>query len=341
MRSAAFNTGPDYHLLDHIAPMAALLQCPLFTTEPLNDELARRYYPQVETRYMPDLERHFREIAEQFDVLYECKYWQPHLKMLFQTLYRKEMKLIFCPHGQSDKGYQAPLLAPYALQDAVLVYGSLMLDMLQELGIAVPEYQIVGNYRWEFYQQYRPFYDALAPQIDRSKQTLLYAPTWCDLDNASSYFQQGARVISELPHDWNLILKVHPLLKQRTPAQFESLAALIEERPNVYLLDAFPPVYPILALADIYLGDASSVGYDFLLFEKPMYFFPTAHPGRLHTTGRTLDLAKPLYPQLKRDNPLAEAQRALYLRAYSDSGGKMNRFCKSFKQVTRGRTSIE
>ena len=58
---------------------------------------------------MPDLEFKLSAIAEQFDVLFECKYWAPHLKLLFQQLYNKKMQLVFCPHGQSDKGYQTPL----------------------------------------------------------------------------------------------------------------------------------------------------------------------------------------------------------------------------------------
>ncbi|MBX7067129.1 MAG: CDP-glycerol glycerophosphotransferase family protein [Parachlamydiales bacterium] len=314
MRSAAFNTGPDYHLLDHIAPLAELMQCPLVVTEELNYELAKKFYPQVVTHFVPDLEFRFGEIAEQFDVLYECKYWQPHLKALFKTLYNKEMRLVFCPHGQSDKGYQAPVLAPYALQDSVLVYGQLMLDMLKELGIAVPSYTVVGNYRLKFYQKYKEFYDGLAPRIDRSKRTLLYAPTWCDLDDASSFFKKGAKVISELPDDWNLILKVHPLLKQRNPIQYE-LARL--EKPNLFFLDEFPPVYPILSIADVFLGDSSSVGYDFLAFEKPLYFFPSKRLGRLHSCGTMIDDAKPIYHQLEKENRYIEDQRSLYRKAFN------------------------
>lgn len=325
MRCAALNTGPDIHLLDHIAPLAEWLQCPLIVTEELNHALAKRFYPQVEVHFVPDLEFHLGEIAEQFDVLFECKYWQPHMKLLFQTLYRKEMRLIFCPHGQSDKGYQTPLLAPYALQDAVLVYGQLMLDMLQELSVAVPEYTVVGNYRWRFYQKYRSFYDHLVPRIDHSKRTLLYAPTWRDPDGATSFFTQGIRVISELPNDWNLILKVHPLLKQREPAQYERLMKHMD-KSNLFLIDEFPPVYPILALADVYLGDASSVGYDFLAFEKPLYFFPTERPGRLHTCGTMIDNVKPLYMQLETTNQHVDVQRTLYRYAFNQQCPLKERF---------------
>ncbi len=342
MRCAAFNTGPDYHLLDHIAPLADLLQCPLMITEELNTELAKRYYPQIEVHYVPDLEFRLKSIAEAFDFLFECKYWQPHLKALFRTLYNKEMRLIFCPHGQSDKGYQAPVLAPYALQDGILVYGQLMLDMLRELKIAIPDHAIVGNYRLEFYTKYQSFYDNLAPKIDLSKKTLLYAPTWCDLDNSSSFYRFGKKVLADLPSDWNLIIKLHPSLKLRKPVEF---ATFNFELPNVYLMDEFPPVYPILALADCYLGDASSVGYDFLVFEKPLYFFPSTAKRRLHSCGQFLDLSKNIFSQIELTYRHQEEQRALYRYAfnktvYSPTGGMMNSVCKSFKLQMEERTSI-
>lgn len=313
LRFAALNTGPDIHLLDHIAPIAEELQCPLFVTEELNFKLAEKFYPQVKVHLIEDLERKLGWFAQEFDALIECKYWQPHLKWLFKTLYQKEMRLIFCPHGQSDKGYGAPLLAPYALQDEVLIYGDLMLEMLKGLNIDVPKYSLVGNYRLKFYQKYRTFYDRLVPKVDKKKKTLLYAPTWCDLDESSSFFQYGKRVFEELPNDWNLIVKVHPLLRLRNPAECERY---FENRPNVFLLEEFPPVYPILALADVYLGDSSSVGYDFLYFEKPLYFFPPAKRGRLHDCGTILDIAKPIYEQLKFENPYLEQQKNLYRIAF-------------------------
>jgi hypothetical protein len=316
MRCAAFNTGPDFHLLDHIAPLAEHM--PLITTEELNTALAKRYYPQVEVRYMPDLEFKLGQIADEFDTLFECKYWQPHLKTLFRQLFRKEMQLVFCPHGQSDKGYRTPLLAPYAEQDAVLIYGPLMLDMLKELKVPIPKHAIVGNYRFDFYQKHRTFYDNLAAQevpLDRTKRTLLYAPTWFDADGATSFFRHGAQVIEQLPSDWNLILKLHPLIEQRNPAEFYALSGLADKKPNLFLVHEFPPVYPLLALADAYLGDHSSVGYDFLIFNRPLYFLPTDAPGRLHASGTTLDLSKNIYSQLEhppKDNT------TLYRYAFSE-----------------------
>ncbi len=313
MRCAAFNTGGEFYLLDHIAPLAELMQMPLIVTEEKNFELASQFYPQIEVRLMPDLEFRLGEIAEEFDALFESKFWGIHLKSVFEKLYNKRMRLIYCPHGQSDK---TSLLGQYALQDLALHYGPLMVEMLKELNIPPPNSILVGNYRLQFYQKHKTFYDSLF-QIDRKKTTLLYAPTWKDRDRGTSFFDYGARVISELPSDWNLILKVHPMLEERDPGLFYPIARLAEKKGNVFLIHEFPPIYPLLAQTDVYLGDFSSIGYDFLAFRKPLYFLPTTTPGRLHSCGARIDPEKDLYSQLALSNRFQKEQEALYQLSFS------------------------
>ncbi len=323
--SAALNTGPDFHLLDHIAPLADLLQIPLITTEEKNFELAKLYYPKVETHLVPDLEHRLGDLAERFDVLFECKYWQPHLKALFKQLYRKEMRLVFCPHGQSDKGFKTPLLAPYVQQDAVLIYGDLLIEMLKKLGAwPLSRYALVGNYRLHFYRKYQPFYDRLAEtqifsRLKKNQRTLLYAPTWRDADRSTSFFDYGTAVLSELPADWNLIVKIHPLLEQRDPAQFYRIAASIDKTPNALLVSDFPPVYPILSRSDAYLGDFSSVGYDFLHFKRPLFFLPSSLPSKIRSCGYAADPGN-LYASLDKPHPLPlqKKQAELYRFAFPE-----------------------
>ena len=287
MRCAALNTGSSFHELDHIAPLAALLRMPLLVGEERNAELARRYYPQVVVEHWPDLDRQLDRLAARFDALFECKYWALPLKELFRQVHGKEMRLIFCPHGQSDKGFAAPLLAPYAWQDGALLYGDLLAEMLREVGVVAPPSARVGNYRLQFYQAHRSFYDALTAEeipLSPRKRTLLYAPTWSDADLSTSFFAEGQRLADELPSDWNLVVKVHPLLEQRNPAGFYPVAAAMERRGAI-LVHEWPLVYPLLARADVYLGDASSIGYDFLWFDRPLYFFPARSAGRLRGCG--------------------------------------------------------
>lgn len=322
MRCAGFNTGSEFHMLDHIAPLAELMQMPLITTAEQNYQLACHYYPQIQVRFMPDLEFKLGEIAEQFDALFECKFWGPHLKSLFKQFYHKEMRLIFCPHGQSDKGLHS--LAQYPLQDIVLIYGNLLRKMLQNLQLwpLIVNYAIVGNYRLAFYRKYQHFYDSLTEKevfskLNKKNRTLLYAPTWQDAEQSTSFFHYGATVISALPSDWNLIIKPHPLLEERNPAHFYAIASLADQKPNALFVNAFPPVYPLLSRADVYLGDCSSVGYDFLTFERPLFFFPTHNPGTLHTCGRIIDPSATLYQQLEQGDRYQEKQRKLSQFAFT------------------------
>lgn len=322
MRCCALNTGPDFHLLDHIGPLAHSLRMPLFIEEEKNFTLSRHYYPMVETIHLPEIEYKLWFLAERFDALFECKYWQPHLKRLFSDLYQKDMRLIFCAHGQSDKGFASRLLHPYATQDACLIYGSLLKEMLQEMDISA-ECIYTGNYRASFYLENKEFYDALAEKevfsrFPSTQLTLIYAPTWNDADGATSFFASASALCSLFPDHLNLIVKVHPLLEQRDPAQYYRIAHLIEQKPNRILISDFTPIYPLLARSDAYLGDYSSVGYDFLFFKRPMFFLlnPTLPKGKIHECGIALNAVEDIFEKLTQ-NPFIDKQETLYKRAFN------------------------
>jgi len=57
--------------------------------------------------------------------------------------------------------------------------------------------------------------------------------------------------------------------------------ARYENRSDVVLLENFPPIYPLIEKCDLYIGDYSSIGYDFLALDKPLYFLnPSSSPLR-------------------------------------------------------------
>lgn len=325
--AAALNTGSDFHLLDHIAPLAYLLKIPLIVTEEKSFQLVQHYYPHVLAECDENLEAHLGALAKRFDTLIECKYWKPHLKTIFEKLYGKKMELIFCPHGQSDKGFGAPLLAPYAQQDALFVYGQLLIDMLQNLGIydSIPKVIPIGDFRKKHYEKHKPFYDSLAEKeifsrLPQNRPTLLYAPTWQDADQSTSFFTQIHNLLSQLPQQWNLIIKVHPLLEQRTPVHYYALLHLFDSISNALLLETFPPIHPILNRIDAYLGDFSSIGYDFLSFKRPMFFFPNPNipSALLHSCGLALLPGAPIFHFIETHlaNAFADRQAALYQYAF-------------------------
>ena len=183
MGIAAFVLDRNIHLLDHMAPLASLMKLPLIVNDEEVAHLAQEFYPEVEVRFWPDLPFRLKQLCEEFDVLLNCQYWEPSFKECLRSLFGKEMKLVFCPHGQSDKGYKAPLLESYKFHDLVLIYGNLMEKMLEELHIPIQAHLRVGNYRLLYHQLHKS-----RRKDFRLNRTLLYAPTWNDADEPPLFF---------------------------------------------------------------------------------------------------------------------------------------------------------
>src|SRR5262249_34231107 len=101
---------------------------------------------------------------------------------------------------------------------------------------------------------------------------ILYAPTWMDLEESSTFFDTYQYLLGNLPADYNMIVKLHPRLELDDTVNYYHIVGKYESKPNILFLKDFPLVYPLLAHTDLYIGDMSSVGYDFLPFNKPMFF---------------------------------------------------------------------
>jgi len=275
--------GPDTHL-DHLGILAALLDIPLIVTDPKVYELSQMFYPPQKVELKDPLELSLEYLANKYDVLFGCgKFWALELLPLFDTFFDKKMRLVFCPHGNSDKGYSFDGKNMKAPQDIALYYGAHMLELLQKTNTLSQMGTLIrtGNYRFPFYRQHQAFFDERASSyvfnyLDSAKKTILYAPTWNDGENISSFFSVCDRFIDELSEHYNLIIKLHPLLEEYHPAQTFYHSAKHEKNPSVLFLKEFPLIYPLLKRCDIYMGDFSSVGYDFLIFDRPLYFFSSS-----------------------------------------------------------------
>lgn len=317
----ALNTSSETSFLDHISPLASLLDIPLIISDERNALLTAKYYPEVRMRYWPDLEFRLKELSEEFDTAISCDYWHPSVKTGLK-------RHIFCPHGQSDKGYSSPILAPYAVQEAVLLYGDLMKEMLIDLDLwrHIPRSAVIGNFRLAYYRKHQK---RLMPKQSKNR-TLLYAPTWKDLDGAGTFFELGKKIVEETPSDWHLIIKVHPLLEQRDPALFYRLSLFLDAKENVTMVDECPLIYPLLDKIDVYLGDYSSIGYDVLAFQKPMFFLKQPHlpPALLHSCGAILDPTKNVFQEIERllasSSQFTKNQERLYQKAFASVNMEQN-----------------
>ncbi len=263
MTTAGLLHGPLEHHLDHLAPLCALKNIPLVVTDEQMATLTKKFYPQVTLMQLHYNEMPF-EVVARFDTIFSTLPYRTLEEIFFfpQKLLGKTLKTVWCPHGNSDKGHQAPLMEALSQEAHLCLYGKKMRDFLQLKGAFNAEQTIeyVGNFRKAFAEKHREFYaqlvDQTLPWLDPQKPTILYAPTWKDAENSSSLEAIMTYLQEQLPPHFNLIIKPHPNQPVEGP----------------YVLNNFPPIYPLLDRVDIYLGDLSSIGYDFLAYNRPMFF---------------------------------------------------------------------
>ncbi|MES2345274.1 MAG: CDP-glycerol glycerophosphotransferase family protein [Chlamydiota bacterium] len=279
-RSAGLLYGSDAHHLDHLAVVCCLMEIPLITTDEEIAESAQKYYPGLEVVHM-DTILVANYVVNHFEVIF---YTIPRL--LFEEIFffaqqfqRKKIHTVWCPHGNSDKGHASIFMEALELEEVALVYGPKMIEFLIKKGVfnQLKAHVTIGNLRYTYYRKNKEFYDTLIDQKIVKKQpnaltTLLYAPTWNDAEKSSSFYDATPTLIENLPPSTNLIIKLHPNLIHQGEGQTERLLMRYEDHPHVLFLTKFSPIYPILNYVDVYIGDMSSIGYDALIFNKPMFF---------------------------------------------------------------------
>jgi teichoic acid glycerol-phosphate primase len=273
--SAGLVYGPEPHHLDHMAPLCAILGIPLLVTEPFLLKQAQEAYPFVETFYFDYLEIPFF-LIENYSVVFCCfpRILFNELFFLAQTLYKKNMRTVWCPHGNSDKGNLKPYTQALSQEELLLVYGQQMIDFFTRNKLMKP-YIITGNFRYQFYLQHKAWYDAYIAQkisISGQRKTILYAPTWRDSEKSSSFFSAIFHILEKKPDTYTLLIKPHPNLMQQEPFLVEEIQEKCKTLSHVYFIADLAPIYPLLNICDLYVGDMSSIGYDFLHVNRPMFF---------------------------------------------------------------------
>lgn len=271
---------------DHLAPIAQLMGVPLMFLNESDTELCEHLYPGVEIQTPPYGEFNAEFMISHYDALFISDIWpQEKFDRTFgelQTEYNKRLRRVFCPHGYSDKSYY---LKEAVYEDIKLVYGQNMLDTFKEFGVdhLLKDYVISGNFRYTYYKQHKAFYDKLIAdkylsQFAKKQLTAIYAPTWMDIQDASTFYDICETMLDNLPADINMLIKLHPRLELHSDpdkdmaATYHYLIGKYSKKPNIVFVEYFPVVFPLLNAADIYIGDISSVGYDFLAFNKPMFY---------------------------------------------------------------------
>lgn len=271
MEIAGILPGADLHHLDHLAPLCSLFEVPLVVTEETIFSLAKQYYPSLQLLFCPPLELP-SFFLNTFDCALTCLP-RPLIDLLFFTGEpAKRIHTIWCPHGNSDKGWKVPLIEGVKEEELLLVYGNRMRLFLEAKQISIPTLS-VGNYRLLYYQRHLAFYESLFPSFPYP--TLLYAPTWQDKEKSSSLEGIWKYLSQQTFTKLNLLIKPHPHLQKQYPFLLDQL------KNHATVLEDQPLIYPLLQQIALYMGDMSSIGYDFLSFNRPMIFF---NPNRRNAT---------------------------------------------------------
>jgi hypothetical protein len=222
-------------------------------------------------------------------IFYSELFPRPLLRALFGNR-RDAPRVVYVPHGFSEKKQAWARDTVY--QDVAVLYGRAALDQLATLGVAgeLDRYVMSGNLRRAFHLRHARALEgrmaALGLDGPRPARTLLYAPTWQDAIGSSSFFAAFAAFVERLPAGWRLIVKLHPHLERAADA-IDTLAAHARGR-DVHLLRAQGLCHPFLDLADAYVGDMSSLAYDYLAYGRPMFFTNATAGTDVDATGSRL-----------------------------------------------------
>lgn len=276
----ALNHASHPHYNDHLCPIASIMNMPLLVIDENDFLLCQKCYPDVEVIKVDYQEFNPEHLIKHYDVLFMSDLWDRtifHEKFeILEKRYQKKMRNVHVPHGYSDKGFY---LRKAAREDITLIYGQNMLDMFKNEGVfgELNKYVITGNYRYSYYKKNKVFYDSLVEkeifsQLDPNKKTILYAPTWMDMEESSTFFEYFEEILKNIPESYNVIIKPHPQLELDNTPLYYKILGHYENHKNIHFITNFHVIYPILERSDIYLGDMSSIGYDFLIFNRPMFF---------------------------------------------------------------------
>lgn len=286
MKGIGILPGPRGSYIDHIASLCQIMEIPLLCTDRAIGETVDIFYPQMSIFIEEAVDFSLERVLKDYDTFFYVDHHrlpQGAFKF-FEYFYRGNARSVCGLHGNSDKKRNLFWAERYADEDVVLLYGEHMVDFLKEKGVWDRFHRAVltGNFRKEFYHQNKSFFDRrITPFLfpKNNKKTLLYCPTWTSSNRRSdwrvdytSFFDVYPFILDVIPDDYQVIVKLHPQLVLFFPTEIEEIKERYSDSEKILFLPEMPLIYPLLSSVDVYLGDYSSVGYDFLSFNRPMFF---------------------------------------------------------------------
>ncbi len=283
MKGIGVLPGDRISYVDHIVPLCQMMEIPLLCTDRWIYEMIDLHYPEMQLVYDEAPDFCLDHALEGYDTLfYVDLFRKPHgFFHFYEYVYSGKARSVCAQHGNSDKKRNVFWAENHADEDIVLLDGQHMVDFMQEKQVLdrIPRCILAGNFRLEYYRQNKAFLDQKMRLPKDGRKTILYAPTWTSPNNRSdwrcdysSFLEVHEAVIEGMTDDYRLIIKLHPTFLRFFSEEAREIKEKYEDRAQILFLDDIPLIYPLLEQVDIYLGDYSSIGYDFLAYNRPLFF---------------------------------------------------------------------
>jgi CDP-glycerol glycerophosphotransferase (TagB/SpsB family) len=234
------------------------------------DSLAilQQQYPDIATEYHPTFEAVRERIIELHpEALIQPEFSKDGFNLPIETVHVQ----VF--HGTSDKVYnKSRKVRDY---DLVLLPGERMRETLEQAHLLRPgHYAVVGYPKLDrVFRGELPRDEAVRRlNLDPAKPVVMWAPTWRDYAGNSSIPRFAKALLSTVPSEYNLVVKLHPNTKRHDRRYWPVIEQLAAARPNVTLLATEHDPIPTMAAADVLLTDISTVSHEFLCFDRPLVF---------------------------------------------------------------------
>jgi hypothetical protein len=304
----------ESHFLDHLATTCALLKIPCLFADVEVFNLAKKIYKVDGQLIDPSFLN--SDLLNAFDTLYiPLISYAKDLKN-----YAKNTKFIYHPHGFSDKLRKQDIL-DHSILDDFFIYGPFD-EMLYRKYHLNCSYFALGNIRYLYYFENQIFLDTFFNHLPQA--FYLYCPTWNDPKCGTSFFDCLDDMIHSLPSDEYLVVKLHPNLFRFDHLRVMQMQLKYESRPNVFFIENFPLIFPLLNRAKALISDHSAICYDFFLFDKPVYFL-TKKITKMHQFGLVVKEIKELFKQ----NPIKQARPDSIFKSYQNCSAFKKAFSKS------------
>jgi len=274
------------------------IECNFAVIEPIYERLARDERLDIRFTSKNDFDgrsnRLFRrmgkpELPAIHPTLAAYRRWDLYISPDIMMMARRARSRIHTFHGVSFKGkpYSEKVLA----FDRLFVVGPYMKRRFVEKGILAeddPRLVMVGMPKLD------PLVDGSLAKLDilgplglpLDRPTVLYAPTW---RKESSLYSMGEQIIRALVEkDWNVLVKLHDLCyyPSYNTVDWEERMRALRHR-NLRVIRHYN-VVPYLFVADLLITDASSVGNEFTLLDRPIIFVEV--PRLVEKYRETIDL---------------------------------------------------